>query len=200
MPSQTRAISGNAVTPWCELVGWVFFLPIPNLWALDGVYDVEQPSEFDWSQIIYHANPVSAFSSIGSATVTSISVTLQNGYGQAGLTTMDTAVEIGTGNYGTYSNYATQAPEVAMAVSTTPANRTATWNVSGASAAFIKSNMINTNFSVGLRLSAVATPGLNLYTDTLSLTINYTDPGMSADDSTFRSRGGSRGRLLWGVR
>lgn len=201
MASQTRAIAGNASTPWWEGLGFTGpIAPLPNLWTLDAVYDAQNVATFDYSESTYTVNPLTAFSSIGSATVTSISLTLQQCYADLGLTSMDTWMYIGAGvGSGSYMTSYDQGGYTALALNTTPQDRTITWTPTGLALSFIKTNMTSTNFGVQLKMTTVFSL-FNLYTDTISITINYTDEPSTDTDSSFHSRGGNRDRLLWGVR
>jgi len=76
----------------------------------------------------------------------------------------------------------------------TGANYSATIPVSKAESTFIQTGLIDPLFALAFYLSSKGET--TIFLDALSLTLNYE----KTSDSTFRNRGGSRERLLWGVR
>ena len=176
MATQTRAIRGETLTPWWELLGWADGSNIPDLWFQDGVYFPFQPKDAggNWNEGTIYGNPLTAFTSIGTDVVTSISCTLVQSYGDVGVTTADAYLVLGTGVYGAWSAGPNGSAAIAaIPFSTTPTDRTVTWNVSSLPSVqtFIKTNMTSTNFSVGVTM-AEKTGGF-IYIDTLNISIDH---------------------------
>lgn len=198
MASQTRAIKGDANSPWEYNAFSLDVAPLPALWTLDAIYqsDVVVLSG-DYSEIDYFVKPLTVFSSIGSASVTSISLTLQNTKSDF-ITSVDYTFYIGTGDVTGYS-IAWVGPTATLSLDTIPTNRTVTSNMGSPLArSFIKTNMTSANFFVGVGFSNPNVVDQTLDIDTISIQINYTDTAVPS--SSFRDRGGPRGRILWGIR
>lgn len=203
MPSVEYLIS---VQPLCGAQCFVGFSPPAYLSDVDtqslklvdsDYFKLFLSSDGNWPYTSYWFNQWQAAALPGGSVIQSYEVTLYGFYDDS---PGDVSIRSRLGKIvdteaGIVTNYTGLSSTQTFVSSGTPSDYVFSFSVSASQSSTILNNLSQSYFGLYLELEKTAIPDVTSYVDAITLKLNY-----SSSDATFRARGGSRSRLLWGVR